>query len=93
MFQDQVLPLLQNSRRTIPEERMMEDDDVVLLSERLFPSHVDVKLGIRLIQIVYGDAFDIRESNPDTGVDARLLEGRMSKEDKDAFHGGAELGV
>ena len=56
MLEHEVLPLLEQRRRAVPEERVLEDDHVVLDEQRLLARHVDVEVGIGLVEIVQGQA-------------------------------------
>ena len=54
VFKYQILPLLQNRRRTIPIKRMLKDNDIMLKQEGLFTCDIDVEFWIPLIEIVHG---------------------------------------
>ena len=53
VLEHQVLPLLQDRRARVPVERVLEDDDVVLLEQTLLPRDVDVEVRVRLVEIVH----------------------------------------
>ena len=54
MFENQVLPLLQQGRGALPIERVLKDDDVVGEQSLLFTGHIDVEVGVLLVEIAEG---------------------------------------
>ena len=54
VFKHQILPLLQNCRRTVRIKRVLKDNDIMLKQQRLFPRDIDVEFWIPLIEIVHG---------------------------------------
>lgn len=59
MFQHQVHPLLDHGRRAIEVEGVVPDDDLMCQQQFPFTGNVDIEIGILLVEIVDGDAFQV----------------------------------
>ena len=59
MLQDEVEPFLDDRRRGVPIEGMLENDDIVGLEEGLFVVNIDGKIGIGGVEIVDGNAIKV----------------------------------
>ena len=86
MLEDEVLPLLQQRRRAVPEEGVLENDDVVGDEQRLLARHVDVEIGICLVEVVDGETLALRQLGQEAPMHPRSLEGRMRELDEDTRH-------
>ena len=58
VLEDQILPILQDRRRALPVDRVLEDHYVMTLKQPLFVLHVDVEVRIGLVKVVNGDPFE-----------------------------------
>ena len=56
VFEHEVLPLLQDGGRTVPVERVLEDDEVVRGEEPLLVLHVELEIVVPLVEVVKRDA-------------------------------------
>ena len=56
MLKHQVLPFLEDCRGAVPEERVLEHDNVMFEQQLLLAQHVDVLFRVLLVQVVHGDA-------------------------------------
>ena len=61
VLQHEILPLFQQWRRAVPEERVLENDNVVGQQERLLARHVNVEGGVLLVEVVERDALAPRQ--------------------------------
>jgi hypothetical protein len=86
VLQHKIDPLLQQRRNRVPEERVLQNQDFVLLEQGLFPLHINVEIRVRLVKVVKGGAGEILDCRRQTLVDAGLLESGMSEDYEDALH-------
>lgn len=84
VFEDEIEPLLQECGAAIPVERMLKHDDVVRDELRLLARDFEVKIRIRLVEVVKGHAWDVAGGGGEVAVDARFLERGVGEEDEDA---------
>jgi hypothetical protein len=84
IFQHQIAPLFLQRRATVPIKRMLKYDDVVVLQQLLLARNVDVKVWIRLVQIVERDAWQVPGRRRQRTIDPRFLDRGMGKKHKDA---------
>jgi hypothetical protein len=78
MFEYEVLPLLDNRRRGIPEQRKLEQDDVVVQQALLLDVDIDIKARVITIQVDESDAIDrsryrSTKVTPSTAAAARAM--------------------
>ena len=84
MLQHQVHPLLQDRRRAVPEEGVLQDDDIVTHEQLLLALDVDVEVRISLVKIVKLHTLETSYGLHQCAVDLRFFERWMSKEDQNA---------
>ena len=63
---------------------MLKNDEVVILQELLLARDVDVKVWIRLVQIMKGDARELAGHCRERTIDPRFLNRGVGEEHKDA---------
>ena len=88
MLEHEIRPLLEKGRRTEQEERIVKGEDVVCLQQILFMLHIDVKVGIDLVEIVEGHPVQLPNRLNQHTVDPRLLKGGVSEKDQDPTSNG-----
>ena len=77
VFENEVLPFLENRRRRIPEQRELQHDDVVIEQSLLFSLDVDVEARIVLVKIHVCNAVDLSGRLAHVAIDVRVLMPRM----------------
>ena len=92
MLQHQVLPFLQDRRRAVPEDRVLKDDYVMVGEKLLLPLHIDIELGILLVEIVKGHPGKLPHMIRENPVDVGFLQRRMGKQNQNSRHGIPKLG-
>jgi len=65
---------------------MMPDEDVVLKQQVFLCLHIDIEIGIALVNVVKGDRQIMRDQLEHPPVDPGLFEPGMGKENEDFVH-------
>jgi hypothetical protein len=69
VLEDKILPLLQNRGCRLPEEEVVQDDDVMGGKQILFTGYVDRKIRLCLVEVMKGDAFHRLDAQEQDTVD------------------------
>ena len=89
-FEHQVDPLLQQRRHAVPVEGVLQDHDVVCEEQLLFAGHVDVAVGVGLVEVVEAAAGQIGHRFGEDATRARAAQRRVGEDDEDgAGHEGS----
>ena len=81
----EVLPLLHERRRAVPVERVLPHDHIVRRSSCLLARHVDVEVGIALVQVVHGHVGHGARRGQQGALHARVVERRVREEHQHAL--------
>ena len=84
VLEDQVLPLLDEGRRAVPEERVLADDDVVGEQQILLAPDVDVEVRVGLVEVVDVYPLDRARRLEQGAVGPRPFERGVGEEEEDA---------
>ena len=66
---------------------MLEDDDVVVRQQGLFPLHVDVHVRVVVVEVVQGDTLQTVDCLQQLPVCPGALQCRVREDNQNAFHG------
>ena len=84
ILKDEVLPLLQERRATVPVKRVLENDDIMTQQQLLLAFHMDIKVRIFFVEIVNCDIFEVLHSSDKPLVHPGFFEGRVREKDQDS---------
>lgn len=88
VLQDQILPLLQQSRSVAPIERVLQNDDVMGEQGLLLVGNIDVEVGIFLTEVVKRHARHVVDGLNHAQIGVGPVEGGVGEEYEDfPFHG------
>ena len=78
VFQYEILPFLQDGRRRIPVEGMLENDNLMIDQPRLFKVNIDLEIRVLGVQIDEGHTVDAGRCIRQRAIDFRAVQSRMS---------------
>ena len=82
VFEHEVLPFLEHGGRTVPVERVLENDEVVRGEELLFVLHVELKIVVPLVQVVERHPVEPAHGVRQRPLHARTVKRRVGEEDQ-----------
>ena len=91
VLKNEVLPLLDNRRRGIPEQWKLEQDDVVVQQALLFDGDVDIEARVVAIQINKRDTIDRCRGTRHVTINVRVLMARVGVVNEWPRHSGSSL--
>lgn len=84
MLEDKVEPFFDQGWGAVPEEGVLEDDDVVVEEEFLFSVDIDHVVGVEFVKMADGDTFEGFGGGHEVTIDARAMGHRMGVEEEDS---------
>jgi hypothetical protein len=87
VLENKVLPLLQDGRRAVPEERVLKNDYFVSNQEFLFSGHVDPEVWVGLKKIVEGDSFHGSDGLDQYSVHPGFVKSRVGEQNENPGFG------
>ena len=76
-------PFLDDGRRRIPVEGMLQHDEIMIEEKRLLMADIDGEIGIGGIEVVKSDAGQVADGVMKGTLDMRTGQAGMGKEDED----------
>ena len=76
--------MFQERRATVPVKGVLEHDDIMTQQQLLLAFHMDIKVRIFFVEIVYRDIFQVLHGSDKPLVHPGFFEGRVREKDQDS---------